>query len=384
MSKTYILLKDTLYSVFEDIVIPAGTEFHLNDGVYQDGNGNNYSQEFVEQNIQWFQEKITKPPLGITPKSIWDEKRIVEIKLAIQRYVEAGKKIPAEWVYEKNELTNAQEQSKNIAPNWYRKDDIYEWLLSIGYSSEIGEELSELWAEDLQGAFKKGWEKGCNANNKAGEPYTYYKATNSKAVPYAVKYVILEYGWIQNNVTDIDTQVIYKIKRLSDNTTFCVGDIVYAKDDNMLSRKLCIKKFTVTKDYNDIGVFFDCQNELNFMFLWQIKKVESKNPDFTTEDGVKYSYGQKKNIYCVYPDWQIDEYTEYIPKLSDGHNKFFSTREAAKNWVLYKKPSLNLDEINRIMSSNFIMDGIHGGYIDKKADNTIKDAEVLVKQKIKQ
>ena len=42
--------------------------------------------------------QVKKPPLGLTPKKEWDRRRCLEITLAIQRYSEAGKKIPNEWV----------------------------------------------------------------------------------------------------------------------------------------------------------------------------------------------------------------------------------------------------------------------------------------------
>lgn len=43
-----------------------------------------------------------KPPLGLKPKHIHDEQRQVEIKQAINRYVEVGKEIPLEWIDEYN------------------------------------------------------------------------------------------------------------------------------------------------------------------------------------------------------------------------------------------------------------------------------------------
>lgn len=46
----------------------------------------------------------TKPPLGLTPKSVWDTHRLIEIKEAIKRYIEVNKPIPIEWIEEYNEL----------------------------------------------------------------------------------------------------------------------------------------------------------------------------------------------------------------------------------------------------------------------------------------
>ena len=43
-----------------------------------------------------------KPPLGLQPEYVWNEQRIQEIKMAIHRYMMAGKSIPNEWIEEYN------------------------------------------------------------------------------------------------------------------------------------------------------------------------------------------------------------------------------------------------------------------------------------------
>lgn len=52
-----------------------------------------------------------KPPLGLTPKNIWEEQvqhqRRQDIHAAMQRYIEAGKEIPNNWLEELLELNNA-------------------------------------------------------------------------------------------------------------------------------------------------------------------------------------------------------------------------------------------------------------------------------------
>lgn len=45
------------------------------------------------------------PPLGLVPRHIREQKRITEIKEAIERYIEAGYAIPVEWITEYNELS---------------------------------------------------------------------------------------------------------------------------------------------------------------------------------------------------------------------------------------------------------------------------------------
>lgn len=45
-----------------------------------------------------------KPPLGVTPKYIWDELRLEELSKAIGRCVEAHYVIPTSWIDEYNKL----------------------------------------------------------------------------------------------------------------------------------------------------------------------------------------------------------------------------------------------------------------------------------------
>lgn len=47
---------------------------------------------------------MLKPPLGLRPRFIVDEQRLDEVKSAIIRYIEHGKKLPDEWIQEYNEL----------------------------------------------------------------------------------------------------------------------------------------------------------------------------------------------------------------------------------------------------------------------------------------
>ena len=45
-----------------------------------------------------------KPPIGVMPRYFWHKKRRDELSEAIQRYMEANKSIPKEWIDEYNEL----------------------------------------------------------------------------------------------------------------------------------------------------------------------------------------------------------------------------------------------------------------------------------------
>jgi hypothetical protein len=48
---------------------------------------------------------MNKPPLGVMPKDIWEEKRYIDLLEAISRYIEANKQPPYEWIDELYELS---------------------------------------------------------------------------------------------------------------------------------------------------------------------------------------------------------------------------------------------------------------------------------------
>ena len=53
-----------------------------------------------------------KPPLGVMPRDIWDRKRQEELAEAMARYLEAGMKIPTEWIEEYNEISDRWEKDE--------------------------------------------------------------------------------------------------------------------------------------------------------------------------------------------------------------------------------------------------------------------------------
>ena len=55
-----------------------------------------------------------KPPIGLTPRFIWNLDRIQKITEAIQRYVNAKKDIPYKWIVELAELQKVESERTNI------------------------------------------------------------------------------------------------------------------------------------------------------------------------------------------------------------------------------------------------------------------------------
>lgn len=55
-------------------------------------------------------EASKKPPLGVVSRDIWDRKRQEKLAAAMKRYLEAGEKIPSEWIAEYNEISDRLEE----------------------------------------------------------------------------------------------------------------------------------------------------------------------------------------------------------------------------------------------------------------------------------
>jgi hypothetical protein len=57
----------------------------------------------------WDPNLVEKPPLGLMPKNIHNQRRILDILSAIERYVKADMPIMPEWLDELAELTDQKE-----------------------------------------------------------------------------------------------------------------------------------------------------------------------------------------------------------------------------------------------------------------------------------
>lgn len=59
-------------------------------------------------------EALPKPPLGLMPKYLHDEKRLEDIRNAMGRFTDAGKVVPQEWIEEEKELIRKMPKEKNV------------------------------------------------------------------------------------------------------------------------------------------------------------------------------------------------------------------------------------------------------------------------------
>ena len=67
--------------------------------------------------------ELQKPPLGPTPRWLLDEKREIELRQAIERYIEAGYSIPIEWYQKWNEIIERLSKFYHIA--YYKNYEIH-------------------------------------------------------------------------------------------------------------------------------------------------------------------------------------------------------------------------------------------------------------------
>lgn len=51
---------------------------------------------------------VTKPALGVMTRELWNRQRQKDLEDAMARYLEAGMKIPVEWIEEYNEINDRE------------------------------------------------------------------------------------------------------------------------------------------------------------------------------------------------------------------------------------------------------------------------------------
>ena len=70
--------------------------------------------------------ELQKPPLGPTPRWLLDEQREIELRQAIERYIDAGYSIPMEWYQEWNEII--ERLSKFYHIEYYKIYEIHKFM----------------------------------------------------------------------------------------------------------------------------------------------------------------------------------------------------------------------------------------------------------------
>ena len=136
---------------------------------------------------------------------------------------------------------------------------------------------------------------------------------------------------------------IHSVKRLSDGEVFTVGDTVLR-----LKTKVIIEKFKFENER--LHVYFSNGNANHLNEIFHIKK-----PLFTTEDGVDIFEGDE---FVITSNFKLEMYRG-IPFIADkattvlNNRKYFSTKKAAEEYILYNKPCLSINDVkNSLTYSN--------------------------------
>jgi len=140
---------------------------------------------------------------------------------------------------------------------------------------------------------------------------------------------------------------IHSVKRLSDGEVFQIGD-KFINNFNSLS---IIHSFAI------VGNTIDLQYYSEYRYGCPLKDAKkAKTPLFKTEDGVDIFEGDR--FYWVNPNFDLQFKPRHgsqssIPTTDDikkGH-KYFSTKEAAEEYILMHKPCLSINDILSIRAT---------------------------------
>ncbi len=171
-------------------------------------------------------------------------------------------------------------------------------------------------------------------------------ATYDSKVWHSYLNAIEEYPEFWEEIKEKDYQIlgyksaldsdIYSVKRLSDGEVFTIGD----KLANGELSKIDLIKENLQFYFKEIFIIYDIK------YL-----TKAKQPLFTTEDGVQVYLGE--DIYFVGTSYIITKHSNIDQRtfqskfdLSDNPLcKWFSTKEAAEEYILMNKPCLSINQV---------------------------------------
>lgn len=145
---------------------------------------------------------------------------------------------------------------------------------------------------------------------------------------------------------------IYSIKRLSDGEIFTIGDKI---SNNGVACDL--EKIVIDGNYVWFYYHYPINSEISKKYSQQytnsLKNVKkAKSPLFKTEDGVDiYNSTQ---VYFIRKTWIISSFNADYDCIGVsknlGFDKYFSTKEAAEEYIILNKPCLSINDITNIIS----------------------------------
>jgi hypothetical protein len=140
---------------------------------------------------------------------------------------------------------------------------------------------------------------------------------------------------------------IHSVKRLSDGQVFTVGDKVDYTDGFFKKSTSCycpINSFSIKDDKIYINLHYAGESGNRTIEDW----VKVKPVLLVTEDGVDIYEGDYPwlvNNRCNKPYQWNNGTGSGITNLSSKHNKYFSTKEAAEDYLILNKPCLSVNDI---------------------------------------
>jgi hypothetical protein len=152
-------------------------------------------------------------------------------------------------------------------------------------------------------------------------------------------------------ITNHNNYGIHSVKRLSDGEVFTVGDKINQKEQN------CKNSLIESFNFNNKGdiLVWVHNNKPEFKVGLELSKItKSKQPLFTTEDGVEIFEGDE---YCtVTEQFSIFDFKAGKKHIQSYPNsKLFSTRKKAEEYVLMNKPCLSINEIVTAQEKYFLL-----------------------------
>lgn len=173
-----------------------------------------------------------------------------------------------------------------------------------------------------------------------GCPYFYNLLLNGKYSSSGIKQDQYTLVKMLEDVKDCSC-VIHSVKRLSDGEVFTIGDKINTTLENGV----------ITTTINEIKNYSEClyiYTKQGVFVLAYISKA--KQPLFTTEDGIDIYYGQSTYGVRIFDShysgifrWNEGEFTK--GSLCNNLIKYFSTKEAAINYIIKNKPCLSYQEL---------------------------------------
>lgn len=148
------------------------------------------------------------------------------------------------------------------------------------------------------------------------------------------------YSCTENDVFNLGYYGISEVRRLSDGEVFSIGDEVKYSDE---PNPFTIEYFHIS----DVGNMMAGVRSYRYSIDY-IKKV--KPALFTSDDGVDIHEGD--TIWYVRKDWSYTD-VEIHAKPSNQSCKYFSTQEAAEEFILMNKRCLSVNDVVKKFEDKF-------------------------------